>query len=206
MVSMNFNSERRYFRSFKENLSDEARQEYEIGIRTLIQRYNTTIRENRFIVGGVVEIFTMTLLRSTGIEVNAYGAESVAGDLVLPDLKMFSVKSSFTNSGVRLVNTMGDSQTHWTTATLFVMSNIGIVYGDPLMAIEGDLRRSKDALTLTRSAINRFANDEANLVAMNIPLKPPKELTGRSLRVSASAAKGMMVELDLALLLDNLSD
>ena len=110
-------------RSFKDNLSNKTRQEYEIGIRTLIERYNTTIRENRFVVGGVVEIFTMALLCSTGIEVSAYGAESVAGDLILPDLKMFSVKSSFTSSGsIRLVNTMGDSATNWTTATLFVLA------------------------------------------------------------------------------------
>ena len=130
-------------RSFKDNLSNKTRQEYEIGIRTLIERYNTTIRENRFVVGGVVEIFTMALLRSTGIEVSAYGAESVAGDLILPDLKMFSVKSSFTSSGsIRLVNTMGDSATNWTTATLFVLANVGIVYGDPLMVVEGDLNRT----------------------------------------------------------------
>lgn len=149
----------------------------------------------------------MALLRSTGIEISAYGAESVAGDLILLDLKMFSVKSSFTSSGsIRLVNTMGDSVTNWTTATLFVLANVGIVYGDPLMVVEGDLNRTSDALTLRRSAVTRFAENDTNLVPMDIPLKPPKEVTRFSQKVSFPAAKGIMDELNLTHLLDHLGD
>lgn len=202
---MTFNSEQRYFYHFKNNLSDKAKAEYEIGIKNLLERYNTTIYENRFIVGGVVEIFTLALLRSTGIAVFDYGSETAAGDLILPEGRMFSVKSSFTKTGdIRLINTMGESDTVWKTATLFVLSNVGIVYGDPSMTVEGDLKRVKDALTIKRAAVNRFAEDVSNLVPLDVPLKPPKESTGNSAKASSAVAKQLMNEYNLVDLLRQL--
>lgn len=203
---MNFNSEQRYFNHFRNNLSDDAKAEYELGIKNLLERYNTTIYENRFIVGGVVEVFTLALLRSTGIAVFDYGSETAAGDLILPEGRMFSVKSSFTKTGdIRLVNTMGESDTVWKTATLFVLSNVGIVYGDPSMVVEGDLKRVKDALTIKRAAVNRFAEDVSNLVAMDIPLKPPKEATGKSHKASTAVARQLMDELKMVNLMHQIN-
>ena len=47
MNNMNFDSERRCFQQFKNNLTNQAREEYESAIRTLITRYNTSFRANR---------------------------------------------------------------------------------------------------------------------------------------------------------------
>ena len=194
----NFHIERNCFKHLKENLSSDAKAEYETGIKHLVERYNTAIYENRFTVGGVVEVFTLALMRSTGIEIEGCGSEAQGGDLILPSGRMFSLKSSFTRGGsVILVNTRGDSGTDWKTATLFVLSNVGIVYGDPAMAQEDDLNRVADNLQIKRTALNRFAEDPSHLIPMEIPLKPPKEMADASMKASDAVARQLMNELNM---------
>lgn len=208
MNNTSFHFEKRYFRRFRDKLSSEAKKEYELGLKNLLERYNTTIYENRFLVGGVVEIFTMALLRSTGIEVDSCGSEAVGGDLMLPDGKMFSVKSSFAEGrgAIRLINTMGSSYTAWETATLFILSNVGIVYGDPSMVEDGDLNRKDDVLTINRNAIDRFAEDTSNLIVMNIPFKPPAEEVPYSDKASTAVAKQLMYDLNLVNLINEMPE
>ena len=201
----NFDIERNCFKHLQENLSNEAKAEYETGIKHLIERYNTAIYENRFTVGGVVEVFTLALMRSTGIEIEGCGSEAQGGDLILPNGRMFSLKSSFTRGGsVILVNTRGDSGTDWETATLFVLSNVGIVYGDPAMAQEDDLNRVADNLQIKRTALNRFAQDPSKLIPMEIPLKPPTEMADSSMKASDAVARQLMRELNMHTLRDQI--
>ncbi len=94
-----FEIERNCFKHLRENLSNEAKAEYETGVKHLVERYNTAIYENRFTVGGVVEVFTLALMRATGIEIEGCGSEAQGGDLILPNGRMFSLKSSFTRGG-----------------------------------------------------------------------------------------------------------
>lgn len=197
----NFHIERNCFKHLKENLSSDAKAEYETGIKHLVERYNTAIYENRFTVGGVVEVFTLALMRATGIAIEGCGSEAQGGDLVLPNGRMFSLKSSFTRGGsVILVNTRGDSGTDWETATLFVLSNVGIVYGDPAMAQKDDLNRAADNLQIKRTALNRFAEDPSNLIPMEIPLKPPTEMADTSMKASDAVARQLMNELNMHML------
>ena len=194
----NFHIERNCFKHLKENLSSDAKAEYETGVKHLVERYNTAIYGNRFTVGGVVEVFTLALMRATGIEIEGCGSEAQGGDLVLPDGRMFSLKSSFTRGGsVILVNTRGDSGTDWETVTLFVLSNVGIVYGDPAMAQEDDLNRVADNLQIKRTALTRFAQDPSNLIPMEIPLKPPTEMADASMKASDAVARQLMNELNM---------
>lgn len=194
----NFHIERNCFKHLKENLSSDAKAEYETGIKHLVERYNTAIYENRFTVGGVVEVFTLALMRSTGIAIEGCGSEAQGGDLILPNGRMFSLKSSFTSGGsVILVNTRGDSGTDWKTATLFVLSNVGIVYGDPAMAQEDDLNRVADNLQIKRAALNHFAENPSNLIPMEIPLKPPTEMADTSMKASDAVARQLMNELNM---------
>ena len=200
-----FEIERNCFKHLRENLSNEAKAEYETGVKHLVERYNTAIYENRFTVGGVVEVFTLALMRATGIEIEGCGSEAQGGDLILPNGRMFSLKSSFTRGGsVILVNTRGDSRTDWKTATLFVLSNVGIVYGDPDMAQEDDLNRAADNLQIKRSALNRFAQDPLNLIPMEIPLRPPTEIAGSSMKASDAVARQLMNELNMFTLRDQI--
>ena len=202
---MDFNSERNCFKHLQENLSNEAKTEYEMGIKHLVERYNTAIYENRFTVGGVVEVFTLALMRSTGIEIEGCGSEAQGGDLILPNGRMFSLKSSFTKGGsVILVNTRGDSGTDWETATLFVLSDVGIVYGDPAMAQEEDLNRTADSLQIKRMALNRLAQTPSNLIPMEIPLKPPTEMADSNMKASDAVARQLMNELNMHTLRDQI--
>ena len=199
--TVNFHIERNCFKYLKENLSSEAKAEYETGVKHLVERYNTAIYENRFTVGGVIEVFTLALMRSTGIEIEGCGSEAHGGDLILPSGRMFSLKSSFTRGGsVILINTRGDSGTDWETATLFVLSNVGIVYGDPAMAEENDLNRAADNLQIKRTALNRLAQDPLNLISMEIPLKPPTEKADSSMKASDAVARQLMNELNMHML------
>ena len=201
----NFNIERNCFRHLQENLSSETKSEYETGVKHLVERYNTAIYENRFTVGGVVEVFTLALMRSTGLEIEGCGSEAQGGDLILPNGRMFSLKSSFTRGGsVILVNTRGDSRTDWETATLFVLSNVGIVYGDPDMAQEDDLNRVADNLQIKRTALNRFAQVPSNLIPMEIPLKPPTEMADSSMKARDAVARQLMSELNMHTLRDQI--
>ena len=192
----------------RDNLSNEAKTEYERGVSSLVQRYNTAIYENRFLAGGVVEVFTLALMRSTGIEIEPCGDVGVGGDLSLPTGEMFSVKGCFTKRrSVILVNTRDDSYTPWTTPTLFVLSNIGIVYGDPNMVNEAiDLKRSNDNLSIKHTAVNRLAGNSLNLIPMSISFKPPASEAANSQKASDAVAIQLMNELEMKILSDQVPD
>ena len=104
-----FRQEQRAFQRMKQDCSVEVRQEYELAVATLLERYNTTIYENRFIAGGAVEVFTYALLRSVGIDCTLYGNQSKSGDILLPDGKILSVKGAFTGGAtdIRLFEQTG---------------------------------------------------------------------------------------------------
>ena len=192
----------------RDNLKDEAKTEYELGVSNLLERYNTAIHENRFISGGVVEIFTLALMRSTGIQVEAWGEKGARGDLKLYTGELLSVKSSFTKDGnIKLVNKMGSDLPLWETATLFVIAKIGIIYGDPTMIKEGDLNVSTsggapDSRDLKRRAIRDLAKDPLNVLPMNLPLKPPANKEGTNRKASDDVAIQLMKELDMPTLSD----
>ncbi len=195
---MPFNAERRYFDTLKGSLTLETKTEYEAAISTLINRYNTTIYENRFVVGGAIEVFTLALLRSVGIAANSYGDETAAGDIILPNNLMFSVKSSFTRTGnIRLINKQGGGHRNWSVATLFLISNIGIIYADPDMISSDELVDSTDAIQLKRSTLVRLSEIPDNKIEMNIPLKPPTEQTLFSLKASNAVAQQILSDLGL---------
>lgn len=204
--SMDFQVERKYFDHLKANLDNDAKEEYELAIKHAIKTYNTFFRENRFIFGGILEIFTLALMRSTGIVIDACGQDAIRGDLILDTGEMFSLKSNMTGTGaVTLINKMGDGYREWETATLFVLANYGIVYGDPKMVdSDKDLSQGGDRLDIKRSTLTRLASDPSNLIRMDIPVKPKPESSNLKTIESEAIAREMMKELNLIKLLDQL--
>ncbi len=198
---MPFTAERRYFAHLKATLAPDVKDEFECAMSALLSQYNTSIRENRFIAGGATEVFTVAMLRSTGIPARLYGEETDAGDVILPGNKMLSVKGEFAKSySIRLINKLGEGKRNLKTATLFVLSGTGIIYGDPDMFSESDFKDSGDALTIYRRALKRVADDPINLIEMNIPFKPPKEQSLLSRKASQEIARRIILELELELL------
>ena len=206
---MNFKIERNCFYHLKNNLKPDAKAEYELAISILGETYNTAIHENRFISGGVVEILTLALMRSTGIQVEAWGEKGAPGDLKLDTGQLLSVKSSFTGkNNIKLVNKMGSGLPPWETATLFVLAKIGIVYGDPTMIKDDDLNvifnksGDPDSRDIKLSAIKELAKDPLNVIPMNLPLKPPTDKEGTHRKASDDVAIQLMKELAIPILSD----
>ena len=96
---MQYTHERRVFQRLREHSSDTARKEFERASAELILSYNTTIPENRFIVGGAMEVFVCALLRSVGIHAILYGEESHGGDILLPNDKNYLARALLPKAG-----------------------------------------------------------------------------------------------------------
>lgn len=201
-----FDHEREAFEHLKKNCSNKCREEYEQAVRTLVFRYNTAIYENRFVVGGVLEVFTMGLLRSVGIKCELVGDRATGGDILIQNEAMFSIKSSLVGiNDIRLINQMGKGKRQWTTATLFIISHEGIVFGTPNMTGKSDLRASGDALVLSKKGLERLVSDKANVMSMNIPGKPSSKLVSSSKKASRAVAKQILYETNSKTLLSAVS-
>lgn len=193
-----FQYERKAFDILKERCAGQVRREYETAISMLLERYNTTIHENRFVAGGAVEVFTYALLKSVGIDCNLYADQSKGGDILLPGDRKLSVKGSFTGrvSSVKLINQLGTGTRTWDTATLFVVSGIGIVYGTPAMVAPEHIRETGDGTELKRAGLQGFIDDERNVFSLNIPPKPPPQMTGFSHKASTAVARQILMEMN----------
>lgn len=192
-----FTQERRVFDRLRSDCSVTAQREYELAVQTLVERYNTTIYENRFIAGGAVEVFTYALLRSVGISCNLYGDQAKGGDILLPRDRKLSVKSNLVGvRPVRLLNKMGKRRPKWNTATLFVVAGIGIVFGAPDMVASSHLETTGDALVLRTRGLRALINKPSNVVPMDIARKPPTEVTGFSHKASTAVARQILLDME----------
>jgi hypothetical protein len=169
---MAFEAERLAFSKLKETVDNNSqlRSDIETALQQLLKQYNTIIRENRFIVGGVVEVILCTSLRAAGIEAADVGISEQRADIVIPQGR-FSVKGHFSGTGnIRLINVLGESShTEWDTATIFVLSGVGIGYADPEL-LPNAVRRTSDALLLRFSAIRTFLEkNHEYLIVCQVP-------------------------------------
>ena len=139
----------------------------------LISEYDTSIRENRFIAGGATERILATTMRSVGIaNARARGLDLSDEDIVV-DGHQISVKASFTGGRqeIRLINTLGDSNATWRTATIFVLANRGIGYADPGL-LPGAAKSKRDAVTLPRQPLDELHDAQPQwLLRCAVPAK-----------------------------------
>ena len=199
--------ERNTFEQLKQRCTDEARCAYESAIEKLHERYNTTIHENRFIVGGAVEVFTYALLRSVGIHCSLYLSQATRGDILLQGDHRLLIKSTFTGGAarVKLINKMGDGPREWRKAALFVVSDVGIVYGAPHM-VDDFVVDGKDSIDLTKRGLKHLIEDKSNVLQMNIVRKSPPEKSYLSQKASTELARQIIIEQKLDVLLQVFPD
>lgn len=192
-----FRQERRVFDRLREGLSTQAKQEYELSIAALLERYNTTIHENRFVVGGAVEVFTCALLRSVGIDCTLYADQSKHGDILLPNDRKLSVKGSFVGGikSVKLINKLGGGRRDWTTATLFIISEVGIIYGNPEMVAAEYIQDVSDGTQISAAGMRAISENPTNVLEMEILRKPPTEMTGFSHKASTAVARQILQDI-----------
>lgn len=200
---MPFNAERRYFSALRDHLDADVAAQYLSAVNGVIGAYNTTVRENRFTVGGAVEVFTVALMRSVGIDAHHYAAQESSGDILLPGNVTLSVKGTHTKtySKIGLINKQGEGARTWSTATIFVRSGVGLVYGDPEMFPAEAISDKGDQLGLLgRFLRGHIENNPDLIIPMQIDYKPPTELAGRSKLQSVVVAHQIMDDLGLDLL------
>jgi len=189
--------ERRVFDRLRSNCSEGAKSDYETAVARLLNRYNTTIRENRFIVGGAVKFFTCSLLRSVGIDCSLFEEQSHPGDILLPNDGKLLIKSTFTGgpADVKLMNKLGGGHQIWATATLFVISEVGLVYGSPDMVAEEHIKDVNEGTKLTKAGLQSLISMPDNLFKVKIARKPPTETTGSNQKDSTAIARQILSDM-----------
>ena len=188
--------ERCAFDRLRSDCSEEAKSEYETAVATLLTSYNTTIHENRFIVGGAVKFLTCSLLQSVGIDCSLFEEQSHPGDILLPNDGKLLIKSTFTGgpAPVKLMNKLGESYQTWATATLFVVSDVGLVYGSPNM-VEEHIKDLSDGTKLTKAGLQSLINMPNNLFKVKIAKKPSTKSTGLNKKASTAIARQILSEM-----------
>lgn len=191
------------FQQLKADLGTVAKEEFEKALEFLVERYNTTIYENRFLVGGVVEILTLALLRSVGIACEACGHLAQRGDIKLSNCdRLISIKAKLTGVGdTQLINKQGAGDRKWDTATLFVVSGTGIVFGAPDQVLPKHVvGGSGDAISITKLGLRLLTEDSEKVLSVSIPYKPSTDAATNSLVASASVANRILEQTEAAML------
>jgi hypothetical protein len=189
-----YQNERAFFTLYKEGLETDRPLFDEVlgAIAEVLSRYNTTVFENRFIVGGVVEQIIGASARALGLNILNAGKQNQGYDLELDGSSDtgISIKGVFASMSGKhnLVNTRGSNEgrdltTRWTTSTIFVMSGVGIGYTDPELGGEF-LHPTADALQISGGGLQRWWNENPEwIIRADIPRKP----TGPATRVASDA-------------------
>jgi hypothetical protein len=135
------------------DLRDDVLRAFEL----LLSRYDTRIRENRFIVGGVCERLIGATFVALGCSFKNVGSTDAGFDLNIDGVSL-SIKGSFKsgNRDIRLTNVMGSSKkAQWKEPTVFVFSNLGIGYADPEVLPKAT-KRASDAVILKSASLKAF--------------------------------------------------
>jgi hypothetical protein len=184
-----FNKSRLLFKEIKRRIENKKYKpnvlEFEKAVQKLVEEYNTANWENRFVVGGALEILFCALLKSLGFQCK--WLKEARYDVKVNKMK-FSLKSNFVGSGdIRLINILGDEKATWEEPTLFFISSLGICYADPQMNLR--TKHTRDALVInTREIKNLVKNHNEWLISISIPRKSrsPKEAKTASYDVARS--------------------
>ena len=112
-MDSDFDVKRNFFSNYRIQLSENTELKSEItrSIAAVLQRYDTKVWENRFIVGGVVEQIIGSSARSLGFNIRNAGKNNQGYDLELSDDNGvgFSIKAIFAsiNGKHNLINKRG---------------------------------------------------------------------------------------------------
>ena len=198
-TGVNYPQARATFARFKAGLEvqQDVLNELLAAVALLIADYNTTYRENRFIVGGAVEEMVAAAMRCVGLEeVRSVGIANIGPDVFVGD-QGFSLKTSFTGrrEAIGLINKQGDSSPQWVDPTIFVLGGAGIGYADPVL-LPNATREGGDQVSLPRAPLyEMFRRNPDWLLACDVAIKPPTNEPPRSIASRAVAVEILQREL-----------
>ena len=197
MCKKSYDQERWVFDRLRSDCSYGAKREYETAIAILLNRYNMTVHENRFIAGRAVKFLTYALLRSVGVDCSLFEVQSHPGDIRLPNDRKLLIKGTFTGGPdkVKLMNKLGVGYRTWDMATLFVVSDVGLVYGSPDMVAEEHIKDVDDGILLTKAGLQVLIGIPDNLFEVTIARNPPTETTGLCEKTSTAVARRILSDI-----------
>ncbi len=207
-----FNLERNFFKDFRSKCmatqSLEIVNEFVKAVKHLLEEYDTSIYENRFIVGGVIEYIFIALLKALGFNASHSGENDKRTDISVEyrgnELR-FSIKTNFTGKGdIRLINKLGrGSEIFWDEPTIFLISGIGIVYADP--GFLGDRTIDKgDAIVINVNCIKDFS-DKNSYYKVNLEIPIKSEISSSFHTASFDVAKSVLERSNSKILIKYLS-
>lgn len=184
-----FKEARDIFKKIKKKIGNKRYKqhvlEFEKALQKLVIEYDTANWENRFVVGGALEVLFCALLKS--MKFKCKWLKEARYDIEVDGVN-FSMKSNFTGSGdIRLINILGNEKVKWDEPTLFFISNLGICYADPQIPLQ--TKHTSDALVINVKEIKKLVSqDEQWLVNISIPRKPrnPNKIKTASYDVAKS--------------------
>lgn len=191
---MKFKDARKKFKEVRNDLLSEKYNEnvieFQIALQKLLSDYDTASWENRFVVGGALEVLFCALLNSIGHKCE--WLREARYDISIDAIK-FSMKSNFTETGdIRLINILGDEKVEWDEPTLFFVSGIGICYADPEMALQ--TRHTSDARVINVKELKMLVEGNSEwLIPIEIPRKPKNSTKIKT--ASYDVAKSILEEI-----------
>lgn len=180
-AAADFQSAREAFLKFRRRLDSDPPLCGEVveAIRALVTEYSTSIRENRFTVGGAIEHIIGAAMRAAGLPARNRGHLECGSDIRVDGVG-FSIKGVFSHrlGAVGLINTRGvNTSVVWKDATILVLAGVGIGYVDPVLVPDSTVLRS-DQLQLPKKAYLGFLREHPEyLIALPIPANPKSEAT-----------------------------
>lgn len=189
-----YDLQRNIFQKWNQVVSGDAelKTHLESAIRKVLTEYDTAIRENRFIVGGVIEYLVLAAINGSGVGTGKHvGTTEKGADILIelhenkPCSAKFSIKYS-SSGAVRILNVLGESvKAEWSEPTIFVLPEVGIVYADPAHIPAEAIHRKADVIDVERKSILLHAQKHPELtLVLVIPKK--KDLTAQQTTKTAS--------------------
>lgn len=160
------------FRQMRERAveNQEATQEFELALATLVETYNTAIHENRFVVGGATEVLLCAWIKALGFVCE--WRSGIRTDLWINEVP-FSVKANFARSStIRLINVLGASpDAEWNTPLLALLAEEGLFYADPTLVEREAIVRKADVLEVKTRSIRQL-RAQGWCISIDVPRKP----------------------------------
>lgn len=186
---MGYEKSRDVFAQFRQGLEGRRNvmDEFLMALRVVLNEYHTSVRENRFLVGGAAERLVAVAMRAVGMkDVRARGLSLDEEDIVVSGIQL-SLKCSFTGrkADIRLINALGSAEKKvWTAPTLFLLAGRGVGYADAELLPDA-VRRTGDALILSGTAL---AAMHASRPGFLLPCDVPSRASDPYARRAASEA------------------
>lgn len=182
---MGYEQPRKIWAQFRAGLEahPEVLAEFLMALRVVLNEYHTSVRENRFIVGGAAERLTAIAMRAVGLRsARARGLSLDEEDLVVGGVQL-SLKCSFTGktADIRLINALGSADGRaWNVPTIFLLAARGVGYADRELLPDA-VRSTGDALILRGKALAALhASQPRYLLACDLPSRPADPYSRRA--------------------------